>query len=595
MLCTRDSKWAVTAVLLLVLAAPVGSVPAPAPESPLALIPAEAPIVIQLHGIERTRDRLLALVKNALPDLAKDAQANLEGKLKEALDGRSLKGLDPNGPIFVVVLKMPEQGEEPQVAIVARVTRYEDFRNGILKEDERKTVKADANGIEEATLDKTVYFVDRKSYAIVTPIKDAAVKFTKEVNGLDRKLGKEDAQRLLAPDVSVYVDVAAINKQFGDQIRTGKQLLDLVLQQAANAGGAVDKNTLEMSKLIIAGLFQLLEDSRSLIVSAEFRPEGLAFGAHVQVGADTSTNGFLKESKPTAIKDLGTLPAGQMIYYALQESPHLARSLQSTLQGIFNLGDDESSKGIKTAYDQIIAAGPRSWLASFNLQMQGVQVMHFQEPAKAVEAQLKLYQALKPGSDLQNRMLKEPPEIKIGAEDYQGFKLTQVRMVWDLEKMAQSDRFGKVDADTLKKLLGEDMKVWFGTNGKVYVQIAEKDWANAKEQLERYLEGKEALAKQQAFLATRKHLPAETSFLMLMDLPLFLQEMSAFMQAGFQGQGLPIQLPAMKADPKKASFLGTAFTLQPERGSFEVWLPATTVAELRRMAEPVLQMLRGAN
>ena len=45
--------------------------------------------------------------------------------------------------------------------------------------------------------------------------------------------------------------------------------------------------------------------------------------------------------------------------------------------------------------------------------------------------------------------------------------------------------------------------------------------------------------------------------------------------------GLPIQIPAMKADPKKVSFLGTAFTLQPERGSFELWLPATTVVELR--------------
>src|SRR5204862_1549852 len=139
--------------------------------------------------------------------------------------------------------------------------------------------------------------------------------------------------------------------------------------------------------------------------------------------------------------------------------------------------------------------------------------------------------------------------------------------------------FGKMDADTLKKLLGEDMKVWFGTDGKVCVQVAAKDWAHAKEQLERYRDGKETLTKQQAFLATRKHLPAETSFLMLMDLPMFLQDMSTFMQAALQGQGLPINLPQLKADPKKVSYLGTAFTLQPERGSFELWLPASMVVE----------------
>src|SRR5439155_23200457 len=44
--------------------------PGLAQESPLAQLPADSSVVIQIHGIERTRDRFVALVKSALPDLA---------------------------------------------------------------------------------------------------------------------------------------------------------------------------------------------------------------------------------------------------------------------------------------------------------------------------------------------------------------------------------------------------------------------------------------------------------------------------------------------------------------------------------------------
>jgi hypothetical protein len=43
---------------------------APAEEVPLAQVPAGAPNVIQIHGVTRTKDRLLTMMKNALPELA---------------------------------------------------------------------------------------------------------------------------------------------------------------------------------------------------------------------------------------------------------------------------------------------------------------------------------------------------------------------------------------------------------------------------------------------------------------------------------------------------------------------------------------------
>ena len=56
--------------------------------------------------------------------------------------------------------------------------------------------------------------------------------FTKKVTGLDGKLGKETAQRLLGADVSLYLDAAALNKQYGDQLQGARFLLESQLPSA---------------------------------------------------------------------------------------------------------------------------------------------------------------------------------------------------------------------------------------------------------------------------------------------------------------------------------------------------------------------------
>ena len=48
-----------------------------ADEEPLAQVPADAPIVIQIHGVQRTKERLLTMIKNALPELGTRMQAKV--------------------------------------------------------------------------------------------------------------------------------------------------------------------------------------------------------------------------------------------------------------------------------------------------------------------------------------------------------------------------------------------------------------------------------------------------------------------------------------------------------------------------------------
>src|SRR5262249_22051658 len=237
-----------------------------------------------------TKGRLLAMIKNAVPEAAAAAEAKIDEVFKEGVQGRQLKGVPPDGPIFVVLPKLPGRGqEEPALALLVRVTKYREFLNGWLKEDERKAVKGDPGGFETTTIaGEAVHMLERKGYAVFTNRKAIALGLIKQQPGLDSKLSKDTPQQLLKADASVYVDMVAINKPYGGQIKDFRQLFDAALGQGGE--GTLDKQTLELIRTMYGSLFQLLADSRSFLATAEFRPEGLAVHTQVRVGDDTKSN-----------------------------------------------------------------------------------------------------------------------------------------------------------------------------------------------------------------------------------------------------------------------------------------------------------------
>jgi hypothetical protein len=105
---------AAAAVFALTAAAPLAwTAPVPAEKSSLSWIPAGAPIVIHLNGLESLRDHVVAFLKNAVPDRAEFVQQQSDMFLKEGFAGRKLRGVTKDGPIFVVFTEMPKPGDNP--------------------------------------------------------------------------------------------------------------------------------------------------------------------------------------------------------------------------------------------------------------------------------------------------------------------------------------------------------------------------------------------------------------------------------------------------------------------------------------------------
>ena len=390
---TALTRWLLTAAACIaVTGSRLAAAPVPAGSDPvtsaLALVPAQAPIVVHVRGVERTKDRLAAFLKAAVPDFGPIAVAQIEGMLNSGFEGRKLAGLEKDGPIFLAVLEMPiAGGPEPPYAVVAAVSGYKAFRDGLLNDDERKNIKAE-DGYERAELNgRETFFIDQHGFAAVTSSKDAAVLLSKKPAGLDGKLSADIAKRFLANDLSLYVNLAAVNKQYGDQIKGARESLEAAMTMAA---GGADKTSAEYMKVFFAGMFQAIEDGRVLLAALDFRPGGMNLHFQFQVGADSKTNQSLRDQKPDTLTGIGSLPSGLMLYSAAHMSGDLLKTMAPLIYGTLG-GEGDAKTKIEAAIKQIIAAGNKASFSGTNMPPAGVQVQSFGDPAKAVAATLSLF------------------------------------------------------------------------------------------------------------------------------------------------------------------------------------------------------------
>jgi hypothetical protein len=577
-----------TAVCLTALASPaLWSAPAPSERSLLEQVPASAPIVTHMRGLQGTRDRFVAMMENALPEVLKQIQPEIDDFLKNGKDGRKVRGLAKDGPHFLAITELPKAGQPvagpPPMAVILALGNYKEFRDSILTDDERKDIKDKGNGIESATLNReTMYFVDRKTYVVVTAHEDVAMAFTKKQTGLNTKMSKEQAAKFLASDFGVYVNMETINKDYGEQIKQGRDGIEQALGPLAAIGDESQKKMVETLKKAIGPIFQGIEDMQSVLWSVEFRPGGLAVHLQSELRDSTPTAQLLKDSRPVAFKELERLPEGRTMYSALKTSAALYKGLGSLMAGIPLGKSGEESKEVAAALDELAKAGPNVRLDGYSFPMAGLQVYEYDDPAKAVAAQVKLFKALAAG-DAKDLGLKEKPTLKVDAETCGDFKLHSVEMAWDFEKMAEQvakagDEQKKQYIESMKGLLGEKMMLWFGTDGKTVVQVVAKDWPSARKLLDQYSKGKGTVGEAKTFRDARKEMPARTSFLGLIDsVHLVGSLVEAFRPMIPAGQ-VPPGWPNMP-DKRVGAYVGFAVTLQPRRGSFDVFVSAVAAQE----------------
>jgi hypothetical protein len=570
--------------------------PVPAARSGLEQVPDTAPLVFHLRGVQGTRDRFVKVMEKALPDVLPKFQPQMDAFLKDGFKGHKIRGLAKDGPIFLVFTELPKPGAggPPSVALIAAVSNYKEFRDNLLTDDERKDIKDKGNGIESAMFEgEPMYFVDRKGYVVVTVNEDAATAFTKKQTGLHTKMSKEQAAKLLSSDLAFYVNMEAVNMAYGDEIKKAKDGIKQNLQPLAALGDESQKKMIELVLKAVDPVFQAVDDMQSVLWTVEFRPDGLALHLESEVREGTPTAQLLKDSRPAAFKDLERMPGGRAYYSALKTSAALYKGLGGLIAGIPLSKDGEESKEIAAALEELAKAGPNERLDSYSFPMAGLQVYQYDDPAKAVAAQLKVIKALI-ANDPKEIGLKEKPVLKTNAQKHGDFQLHSVQMAWDFEKMAehapQKDADSKKQfVEAMKGLLGEKTTLWFGTDGKSMVQVVAADWTTARKLLDRYSKGEGKVGDVKAFQEVRKQMPPRASFLGLIDSVRLFGSIFEIVRPLLPVAQLPPGWPNLPGKDV-TSFVGLSATLQPGRGGLDLYLPASAVSEFyKAVVKPLIK------
>ena len=553
--------------------------------------PANAPVVLQVNGLGTARNRLTAMLKAALPDDYAAVRNDVDDLLKQLLADRKLNAIPKTDRVFLVINDtLGLVRDNPTISLLLPVTSYREFRETFLTVDERKTIEAGKNGMDEVKLtlfggEQLAFLVDLKEYVAITPDKCTAETYaSKYTKASTTTMCAELAKTFVSADVCVYVNLEVINDAHGDQIREFKSLIDLSINQGL--GGMVPAVGKKQIETVLHGAFQAVEDARGLVFAAEFRPEGLNLRLQARFAEDTPSWKILKVEEPGPLADLAKLPSG-LIHYS---GARYGRKVAETIHGLnpeFEPAedDDKGAELIDQRTKELFAAGPQGEISAIGASNVTLCVATYADAKKATTALVGCYEAMSPNGRIQSIVLKDAPKVSPAARKHMGVTFTEIRLVFDFEATVKDlpDGLKEINREQIKRMGAEKTTLWIGTDGKKVIQLTGKDWDGAVGTFDRFLDGRKPIGDSPGFKTTRKNLPPEANAFLLLETGQTLTELLGTIHA-MEGtvQGLPKigKFKPLRGDP---TFVGGAITLKGDTATADLFVPVTAIAAGRAL------------
>ncbi len=601
----RAAVAAVALVAVVALAPAARAAPVPGADGKAVTFPfpAKAPVVVQLNGIGAARDRLSAMLKTAVPDDTAALNKQFDAALKELLGERKLTAVPKDARVFLVVNDIAGLVENPPaVSLLVPVTSYKQFRETFLTADERNTFEPGKKGVDEVKIslfgdEHAVHLVDLKDYVAITPDKATAETYAgRYTKATTAAMPPELAKSFVTADLAVYVNLEVINDLYGEDIRKFKGLIEFVIQQGAMGGmiPGISKKQIEAAKTLLQGAFQAIEDGRGVVLAVEFRPDGLNVRLQAQFAEDTTTTRVLKAEAPAALADVGKFPAGMHQYSGSKFGKKFHDAMRGLSPEFAPADDDEKgTEALAKREKELLAAGPLSDLTASGAPDVTLAVGAYTDPKKAAAALVGCYEAVGAGGRIFNVVLKDAPKVTAAARKHQEFTFTEVRLTFDFEATVKDlpEPLKETTMAQIKGMVSEKMTTWIGTDGKIVVKVTAKDWDAAAGALGAFLDGKKPVAATDGYKLTRKSLPPDASFLMLMETG---QTLTSLFDAVRAMEGAIPNFPKiapLKAAKGDASYIGIAVTLKGDTATANLFVPVTAIGTARKMLDGLFKKI----
>lgn len=563
---------------------------------------AKSPIVVCLNGYERARERLTTLANTALPTEAPKLIKRLEGGLEKVFEGRKLTAVRKDARIFLALndLGAAFENEQPPVAVLVPVTSYKNFRDTFLTVEELKTIDEGRDGVDAIKTaafgeEMPAYMVDLKDYVAVTVDKVTADAYAgKYTRATADQMGPELAESFLKSDVALFINMDAINDQFGEQIRGVKGLIDFGIQQAAQQGTLPGFSAKQMDalKTVLKGAFQGVEDCRSVVFAAEFRPDGLAVRLQARFAEDSASAKLISMEKPAALAELSSLPSGLGVYGGVKFGRTISELLREISQDLSTTEEDvQGTRLIDGHRKDLLASGHQGDISATMAPGVSITVSNYADPKKAVRALTKTYKAIAAGGRVNSVILKAAPRVNDDTEKLGDFTFSEVLLKYDFDATVANlpEQVKEATLQSLTRSLTPESRMWIGTDSKVVVAITAKEWKDAKELLGQYQDARRSVGADAAFKMTRSQLPAEANYLLIAETGSAITTlMDTLRSTGDALPGFP-RIPQLKPAKGEPTYVGVALVLKGEIASVTAFVPTSALAAGGKLLEPILK------
>ena len=557
----------------LVLATAMGQT-APAEASWLKSIPADVAVAARVKAPETVRDDLLTMIEKMSPNAA----ALVRPQIEQGLTIFSAQYGDPAVKYpFFAVFRLPAPGEAPPWAVLVEADDYPAVLKSVSgKADATPKSMGGYDSFEKAD-GQTWYGAKGAGFVAFGPDEALVKGISKPSAALDEKISADHKARLLGGDLGVYVNVAALQAQYSDQIEQGRQAFMGVLDQA---GGQMPGNMSESLKSLYGRMFDSLKVGEALSFNLDFDPDALDVSAFTTVKPGTPAAESLADAEPGTAPALGNLPADATTFVYFKLSPDALASLQKLGFSFMGGGkpSPEMEKGLALSREAGVTESYAA-LSGNSFRDTNINVSMPEDPAKAVEGALLTSKSLAGGEGMV-KAVQVVPET----QSYKGFTFHELKTTIDLEKMNLPG-----GADAAQKMFGGDtVTSWLGSNGTTMLTIAAPTFAEAKPLIDSVLSGQGSIGSAPSFQAIRKALPKDVNALFL------LQAQGLVRQVAKQIGMVAGKAPDVPADmPKEPAFLGGALTVTPKGYSLRFRVPSNVGPVLERGLVPVIQGMQG--
>ncbi len=478
------------------MAAAVGQAPAEA--SWLESVPADIPVVVRCRALEDVKGDLLAMLKAMSPTAAEAVRDDLDGELKE-LEEMFAKGAG-QGPFFVLLgLPDPAQPDFPAWSIIVKAT------------DPAAVIKALAKGgTKPRSLDGYESFVDEAGetlYAtkgtgwVAYGSDEAMIKaIHKPGSSLAGALSPEARARFLAGDVGLYLNIAAVQKQYGDFLEQSKQAIKDQIGEAMDAGVGKAQND-RTATLVFDALTTALKVGDRLALSLDFQADGLTIAGLAAVKGDSPAAQGLARAGTGTGQLLERLPAGKMLYVYGAEAFGYPGGQAKSSAGV--RPRSKVALAVKKAEDdRIRALEDRLVIALSIAPMKGATLADPADPSAAVAASRDLVKA-------RQALFRDGTTLDLNALSHGGFRLDKVRTEVDPAKMAKALRPDIHQGPLIfqKVVGGNALTSHTGSDGKLFLEATNASDDQVKAQIDAINTGAGSVGSLAAWKALRGPAP----------------------------------------------------------------------------------------